>query len=421
MARAFEVLIHGVIAGSLTESDMGRVAFRFYDSYRELVRRPVLGQAFEDDLYRTYPGKNRELPPFFANLVPEGQLRELIEHSAGVAHGDDLALLATVGSDLPGAVELRLTSEQLAMAQVDDEEPSPPPPDVAHEEPALRFSLAGVQLKFSVLREHEKLALPAHDKRGAWIVKLDSAKFPRLVENEFATLEWARAAGFNVPECHLQSVGTLPDPLQQYAISDTNVLLIRRYDRNVDARVHQEDFAQVVNFPPRLKYHHISYEQCAVLVREIVGREGYFEFVRRLAFVIATGNVDAHLKNWSLLYPDAVNATLSPLYDQVCTIAWPGLKPELALKLAGAKPLLRVTREVINRFARRAGMDERDTLTTFEDAVARTAEAWLTSRAADVMPRQHIASLRTYWTRAPLLRHASGELFRVPGTGAAVG
>src|SRR4029079_5237089 len=88
-------------------TDDGRVTFRFADEYRRRYRRPVLSQSFEDDLLRISRGKDRELPPFFANLVPEGHLRDLIEQSIGLERGDDLGLLAAVGFDLPGAVDIQ--------------------------------------------------------------------------------------------------------------------------------------------------------------------------------------------------------------------------------------------------------------------------------------------------------------------------
>ena len=43
------------------------------------------------------------------------------------------------------------------------------------------------------------------------------------------------------------------------------------------------------------------------------------EAVRRTVFNLLVGNGDAHLKNWSLIYPDRRRARLSPAYDLVCT------------------------------------------------------------------------------------------------------
>ncbi len=261
-----------------------------------------------------------------------------------------------------------------------------------------------------MLREGEALTLPVQGQQGEWIVKLDSSRFPQVVENEYATLEWARAAGFPVPECHVEPAAALAPALRGYAGAEGKVLVIRRYDRVEGRRIHQEDFAQVTGLPPRLKYDHITYEQLARIVVETVGPGAYDDFVQRLAFVVATGNTDAHLKNWSLVYPDGIKADLSPLYDQVCTIAWPELKPELALKLAGMKHLLQIEEKSFSKLAAKAGTDGERTVALLRRGLERIAEAWSESRGRETMPAPHVAALREYWERAPLLkRHAAGR------------
>jgi serine/threonine-protein kinase HipA len=45
------------------------------------------------------------------------------------------------------------------------------------------------------------------------------------------------------------------------------------------------------------------------------------EFCNRFVAFILMGNTDAHLKNWALLYPDARQPQLAPLYDPVCVSA----------------------------------------------------------------------------------------------------
>lgn len=394
--RALRVSLGEVVVGVLSEDDRGRVSFRFHQEYRRLSHRPVLGQAFEDDLEKIYRGKRNELPSFFANLLPEGALRDLVETNLGIASGDDMALLEAVGKDLPGAVEITALTET--------------PPDGRAEEGALRFSLAGVQLKFSVLREAEKLTLPVHNQLGDWIVKLDSARFSRLVENEFAIMQWARAAGFEVPECEIQSATVLSPVLSRYAMPGTNVLVIRRYDREGLARIHQEDFAQVTGLQPERKYDQISYQQCALLAREIIGEEAYFELVRRLVFMLASGNSDAHLKNWSLIYPDGMNARLSPLYDQVCTIAWPDVPKTTALRFSGKKHLLDIDEDSFARLATSAGADVARTLEVLRTTVQRIAEAWQEAGIQELLPAEHAAVLRAYWASSRLLSPLADKL-----------
>jgi serine/threonine-protein kinase HipA len=95
--------------------------------------------------------------------------------------------------------------------------------------------------------------------------------------------------------------------------------------------------------------------------------------------MVASGNTDAHLKNWSLLYPDGIRAQLSPLYDQVCTIAWKDLPRTLALRFSGRKQLLEVDERAFLRLAEKVGADGERTLAVVRETLQRIAEAWQAS------------------------------------------
>ena len=61
---------------------------------------------------------------------------------------------------------------------------------------ALRFSLAGVQLKFSAIKNGAKnggLVIPAQGVGGEWIVKLPSTRFEGVPENEYSMMSLARS------------------------------------------------------------------------------------------------------------------------------------------------------------------------------------------------------------------------------------
>jgi hypothetical protein len=172
---------------------------------------------------------------------------------------------------------------------------APEKPQVGKQREELRFSLAGVRLKFSVVRAADKIAFPVTGERGDWIAKLDSHRFPGLVDNEYSVLEWARLAGFDVPACDLLPTTALRGSLMKYAEPNVSALAIRRYDRVDGIRVHQEDFAQVLNVRPQNKYANVTYEALASLVIGVVGEDGETgadEFLRRLVFVVASGNSD---------------------------------------------------------------------------------------------------------------------------------
>ena len=121
---------------------------------------------------------------------------------------------------------------------IEDSEGQPlPPPEEKSEtregnkEEVLRFSLAGVQLKFSAIgRGGKQLRIPAQGRDGQWIVKLPSPRFPKVPENEFAMMTLAREVGIEVPEW------THPGQFDRKSSSairrrKTNAYFIRRFDR----------------------------------------------------------------------------------------------------------------------------------------------------------------------------------------------
>ena len=132
------------------------------------------------------------LPPFFSNLLPEGHLREYLAARAGVKPDRDFFLLATLGADLPGATT---ATDAAGHHDRDDESKR------GHDDRSpLRFSLAGIQLKFSAVMETSGgLTIPADGIGGSWIVKLPSARLEGVPENEFAMMELARQIGISVP------------------------------------------------------------------------------------------------------------------------------------------------------------------------------------------------------------------------------
>ena len=187
---------------------------------------------------------------------------------------------------------------------------------------------------------------------------------------------------------------------------------MRRYDRSADTekRIHQEDFAQAVGLPPTRKYDVITYDVLAQLAgRFIDAADAVDEFVRRLVFVIATGNNDAHLKNWSMTYPDRIRAHWSPLYDQVATIAWQAPDRALSLKLAGVKELGQIDRAAFERLANEASLDALRVLSIVDRTLAELQRAWSAIRADLPLPEAHADAIRNHWGSVPLLREA-GDL-----------
>jgi hypothetical protein len=165
-------------------------------------------------------------------------------------------LLAVLGADLPGALvvePLEHEAQPEAYHNHDDESR-----DDYHghggEEP-LRFSLAGLQLKFSAVMEASGgLTIPVDGMGGSWIVKLPSARFKSVPENEFAMLELARRVGISIPDNKLVEIASIKGLPEQAHTVEGNALAVKRFDRLQGGEpIHMEDFAQVFGIYPNHK------------------------------------------------------------------------------------------------------------------------------------------------------------------------
>ncbi len=389
--------------GELRQDDIGYVEFHPDRQWLEDSERPVLGHWFEQRPGRYQRGaRPGDLPPFFANLLPEGDLGLLLRDRLGVAIDDDLGLLTAVGKDLPGAVVVRAETEDGASPRAVPARSAEHPGTA---DSGMRFSLAGVQLKFSMLRSGGRFYFPGNDQRGDWITKIALEEYADICANEYATMEWARRAGFDVPPCELRRLGDLVDVPHEGA-PETPVYAIRRYDRDGARRIHQEDMMQVLGYPNRpstRKYNDATYDQLTQLLMGIIGESAFDEMLRRLVFVVASGNNDAHLKNWSLLYPDGIAAALTPLYDQTFAGQWPTLDRELALNLGGTKSFAAIEMGRLREFARRAGQDPDRAAQLAASTIERIADAWTALRREVTVPEAYLTPLRRHWAAVPVL------------------
>ena len=400
---AASVWLHERRVGELRQDDVGYLEFHPDQRWLEDSERPVLGHWFEQRPGRRQRGaRPGDLPPFFANLLPEGDLGLLLRDRLGIATHDDLGLLTAVGEDLPGAAVVRTETEEGAPPLLVPARPADQP---GADDSGMRFSLAGVQLKFSMLRSGGRFHFPGKDERGNWIVKIALENYAGLCANEFVTMEWARRAGFEVPPCELRQLGDLVD-VPHEGDPETPVFVIRRYDRDGERRIHQEDMMQVLGYPNQpstRKYNDATYDQLTSLLVGIAGPATFDEMLHRIVFMIASGNNDAHLKNWSLLYPDGIAATLTPLYDQTFAGQWPALDGSLALKLGGAKPFAAIEMGRVREFARRADRDPDRAAELAASTIERIAEAWTALRREIAVPEAYLAPLRRHWGAVPVL------------------
>ncbi|MET8689544.1 type II toxin-antitoxin system HipA family toxin [Streptomyces sp. NPDC004732] len=385
----YAVLLHGQRVGTLCQKgDYTR--FVMNERYLEDPQRFVLGLRFEENLRAPYASALR-LPKWFSNLLPEGPLREWIADDRGVSLDREMELLAQVGHDLPGAVQvLPAEGPEDGWEWQDHTAGKEQSPAGAADSP-WRFSLAGVALKFSMLAHGDRLTTPAAGELGDWLVKFPDYRHADVPRNEFAIMSLAKTVGIDTPEVrllHRDQLEGLPD--RMWPNSEEWAYAVRRFDRAEDgirSRIHIEDLAQVRDKYPQDKYLS-TFETVAAISYRGQDVDSLREAARRIAFSVAVGNGDAHLKNWSLIYRDGRTPSLSPVYDLVSTAPYaPGDEPEdLGLKFGGSKRFSSVRLSAFKRLEgaldRRFGACDAHLAAVAEDTVRAVREHWLAHEEA---------------------------------------
>lgn len=423
----FEVLdvrLHGRSIGALTRLGRDRIVFALDPAYIDDPWRATLSLSFLDPFdhpVTDIPPTRTRAHPFFSNLLPEGPLREYLARAAGVDPRREFPLLAALGLDLPGAVTIvavevggpsvsrgagapgrtPAAGERTRVARSPDSihEPVAAPP------PPFRFSLPGAQLKLSATIETTgRVRIPARGVGGSWVVKLPTAAFPGLPEQEHAMMRLAARVGIDVPETGLVPVGSIDGlPRGMGVAHGETALAVRRFDRADDGTpVHVEDFAQVLGAYPERKYVKAGYGDIAEVVGTLMGEDAACEFVRRLVFCTLIGNGDAHLKNWAVIHPDRRAPVLAPAYDLVSTVAL--LEDDsMALEWAdGVRGFADLSEGVLRQLASSARVAQKPVLDAARQMVERFMEVWGTAKEEPGVPAGVARAIDAHLARLPL-------------------
>lgn len=392
--RALDIYLADRKVGTIVALGGDRTIFSFAEEYAADALRPTLSLAYRDvhgGLIDEPRAHQVQLEPFFSNLLPEGALKDYLARRAGVKAVREFPLLAALGGDLPGAV--RAVPTEVApenLTQVSE---------VAAAIPArFRFSLAGVQLKFSALKNQGKkggLTIAVSGDGGEWIVKLPSTNFANIPENEYSIMRLAGLVGIDVPEIELlplEQVEGLPEGVEQLGAS---AFAIRRFDRSLGGRIHIEDFAQVFGVYPAEKYERASYRNILAVLAEATDDQSVDQFIRRLTFCVLVGNGDMHLKNWSLIYPDGRRPILSPAYDLLSTIAYlPG--EQSALKFRQSREWSDFNEDTLVRMADKARVASTPVLKAARETVERFDAVWAAEKPGLPLPGKLVEAIEKH-------------------------
>lgn len=397
-----EVCLYGERIGHLQRRGAGAV-FEPADEWRWARFQPLLGLSWLQGAGTRSASEG--LPVWFEALLPDrsSPLRAELARDKGLNPRDSFALLAAIGTDLPGAVRV--------CSLAPDDTPTGWPERSAPVG-SLHFSLAGAQLKFSLVAgEDHKLVLPVHGAEGQYIAKIAHRDFPTTPRIELVTMRWAALCGHDTAACTLREIRSIGELAHLEQEPGEECLVVQRFDRSPDGPIHQEDLCQVFSLPPAERYSDadpsrvLSYGRLVRFLADACGEGDAREFVRRVAFVLASGNRDAHLQNWSVQLPRDAQPRLTPMYDQLSIIAFPRFGwdiddgPQLALPFGGERRLAHITERNVRVFAKEAEVG--GVFETFIEALRNARRCWPELEAQALLPQR--AAIATHWARVPLL------------------
>ncbi|QEM81755.1 type II toxin-antitoxin system HipA family toxin [Halomonas binhaiensis] len=390
--------------GHLVGYQGGRNILVFADDYVQDPERPVLTLTTHPlfpraaQLLREPWIRQQRLHPVLSNLLPEGAMREWMAQWLKVHPDNEFPLLAELGHDLPGALVAQpLPAEQIPEAVLAYRTSVSPMRREGHRQRG--FSLAGVQMKFSMQEQGGRFHLGGSELLGGWIIKTPSVRHHQVPANEFTVMQLAAAAGVEVPETRLVPM-TQIEGLPELNLPDESLAYaIRRFDRDGKRRIHMEDFAQVLFRYAHDKYSGPNYEALGRLLREYSG-DGLADlqqFARRLLVNILVANGDAHLKNWSLYYADGRTPRLAPAYDILMTRAYIEDEQDIALNLNGHKNWYRFGMDDFQAWAAGVGVNWRVIRIVLEDTLQRARALWPGLLEDSAMFDGHRQRLRQHW------------------------
>lgn len=286
------------------------------------------------------PHRGERVSNYFDNLLPDSvAIRSRIRTKFSIASAETFDLLAVIGRDCVGAVQLMPPDEVPANHQEIDAVPL----DDAGVEQVIagslsdgkslgqtdaddfRISIAGAQEKTALLYRRNRWWRPHGATPTTHILKLPlglvgniQADMQDSVENEWLCSRIMQAFGLETAHCEMVQFGS------------RKVLAVERFDRAWQgkrwiARLPQEDFCQALGLPSQMKYEVDGGPGMKDILRVLVSSSRASPDMR--AFVKAQmvfwmlAATDGHAKNFSLFHERGGTYRLTPFYDVLSV--WP--------------------------------------------------------------------------------------------------
>lgn len=328
--RILHILMNGLFVGTLEKKTNHALTFLYDERWINTsgarpisLSLPLVSKPFTGDAVYN----------FFDNLLPDNsQIRARIQTKFHVATNQPFDLLASIGRDCVGAIQLiegdippfkkGIESEPLSEKEIASVLRGYRQYPLGMTDPTseFRISIAGAQEKSAFLYHKNKWHRPLRETPTSHIFKLpigfiqhQQLDLSDSCENEWLCAQIAREFGLPTAQCDIQH------------FEDVKVLIVERFDRKPShdktwlMRLPQEDMCQALNISPNLKYQSDGGPGMTSIMNLLLGsatpehdRETFFRS-QVLFWLLAA--IDGHAKNFSVFIEPEGKYRLTPLYD----------------------------------------------------------------------------------------------------------
>ena len=345
------------VVGQLVFDNEERLSFQYDKSWLSFKERFPLSLALplEAKIYG-----HLETKSFFENLLPEGEIKDLLEAHGKSSIKSEFGFLQEFGGDCAGAFKI-LPEKAKALKKVKPRKElkvdviykylgeKKSLTDVILNKEGGKFSLAGAQDKFAVSFEKNKIYLPLDGGPTTHIIKPHVRYFNSTHDtpyNEYLCMKLAGAVGLNVPGVDIID-GEYP------------LFIVERFDRiqtkTVVSRIHQQDFCQAQGITSLKKYESDggpSFADNYKLVKAYSSAPipDLNQLLKWLLFNLIIGNNDSHSKNLAFLQTvDGIR--LAPFYDLLSTSVYKEIGQNFAFKIGGQNLWFKLKRRLFDKLS----------------------------------------------------------------------
>jgi serine/threonine-protein kinase HipA len=297
---------------------------------------------------------------FFENLLPEGEIKDLLEAHGKSSIRSEFGFLHEFGGDCAGAFKIlpekvkvsknTKPKKELKLAVLYkylDEKKSLT--DVILNKEGGKFSLAGAQDKFAVIFEENKIYLPLDGSPTTHIIKPHVRYFNSTHDtpfNEYLCMKLAAAVGLNTPAVDIIE-GEYP------------LFIVERFDRIQTkigiSRIHQQDFCQAQGITSLKKYEADGGPTFAdnyklVKTNSAAPIPDLNQLLKWLIYNLVIGNNDSHSKNLAFLQTDE-GIRLAPFYDLLSTSVYKKIGQNFAFKIGGQSLWFKLKKRLFDKLS----------------------------------------------------------------------